>query len=127
MQSEPVIPVMGWIAIATFVAGVVWSVLVWSLGRHIKRQDKLEEAVNGPGGLRDKLAQLVTSQDFRERVEKIEGTLEVLNDEGHQRERRIMAAIHGSHERTDIEMRELRRELGDANRRLDGMSRTRGR
>lgn len=126
MPHEPVIPVIGWVAIGTFAAGILWSVLVWLLGRHIKRQDDLEHSVNGPGGLRDKIARLVTSEDFDKRAEKLEGTLEVLNDEGHERERRLLEAINGMGRRVEDDVREVRRELGDTNRRVDGLSRSRG-
>ncbi len=118
---------MGWIAIGTFVLGILWSVFVWALGRHIKRTDALEAAINGKegkGGLRDQVASLLTKIDFERHAEKIDGTLEVLNDEGQQRERRIMEAINRTGERFDRDMRELRRELGETNRRVDGMSRT---
>lgn len=125
MQHEPVIPVMGWIAIGVFVAGTLWSVLLWSIGRHIRRQDELVEAVHGKDGLRDQLARLVTASAFDKRAEKIEGALGVLEDEGQQRERRIMEAIQKLAHTVGDENRELRRELSETNRRVDGMSRQR--
>lgn len=100
-----------WLAIGTFVGGVVFSVVWWHVRKRASRLEALEAAVFGAEGVTRHLAKYVTHAELQRELGALGVSLRGVSEEGQRREERIVAAIEQQTANIGREVRDLKEDL----------------
>lgn len=120
-------PIMGWVAIGLFFAGVAWAVVWYLVQRRVTRIDALEAAVFGETGVRSSLKNFITQDHLKQRLDEFRTQLLGVSEEGMKREERILAAIERTGEHVTLQMKEVREDVRSTNTRIDALFTSRSR
>lgn len=115
---------MGWVAIGTTAAGMVFAVVWWLVRRRVSRLDALEAAVFGDTGVNHRLHKYVTREEFQREITNLSLAMRGISEEGVRREERILKAIEQQTQLVGTEVRDLKADVREQLREVRGDLRT---
>lgn len=112
---------MGWVAIAIAVFSALLGAVGWLINRRFRRLDSLEDAVFGTHGMRERM--YVTNGVLDVKINELRVQMSGVSEEGQLREERILEAIRNNTLVVGSEMREIKLDMREQNKRIDEVMR----